>query len=312
MSSRGRYKYKDIQLPQLRSFCLVATEGNFTAAAAVLKLSVSAVWQQVRALELKLGESLVRRRGRTVELTAAGKVLLDLAHPHVTGLDSLTQLFEARQADRADPLVIVATPQLLTYRLPDLVRKFMARQPTARIHLQSGRWHEILELVERGEVDLGLTPIEHEALPRVKVEFEPLFELPLVLLTAADHPLRRKKSPTLRDLIQYPFIVQTKDTCDYTSLVRLLQREGIPLEQLQVVLVSHTVDMTFRYVARGVGIALVHMAPSHCRTIPGVFGKVFGAQSDELTFGIVTRKNAYRSQVAESFRDALRQLSTKG
>lgn len=312
MSSRGRYKYKDIQLPQLRSFCLVATEGNFTAAAAVLKLSVSAVWQQVRALELKLGESLVRRRGRTVELTAAGKVLLDLAHPHVTGLDSLTQLFEARQSDRADPLVIVATPQLLTYHLPDLVRKFMARHPTARIHLQSGRWHEILELVERGEVDLGLTPIEHEALPRVKVEFEPLFELPLVLLTAADHPLRRKKSLGLRDLIQYPFIVQTKDTCDYTSLARLLQREGISLEQLQVVLVSHTVDMTFRYVARGVGIALVHMAPSHCRTIPGVFGKVFDAQSEELTFGIVTRKNAYRSQVAESFRDALRQLSTKG
>lgn len=41
MGHNPRYKYKDIQLPQLRSFCLAATEGNFTAA--VLRLSVFAI-----------------------------------------------------------------------------------------------------------------------------------------------------------------------------------------------------------------------------------------------------------------------------
>src|SRR5438105_2107771 len=96
---QNRHKYKDIQLPQLRGFCLAATEGNFTAAAAVLGLSVSAVWQQVRALERELGVTLLRRQGRSVELTPSGRLLLELAQPHVSGIDSLARLFEARQAE---------------------------------------------------------------------------------------------------------------------------------------------------------------------------------------------------------------------
>jgi DNA-binding transcriptional LysR family regulator len=43
-------RYKELQLPQLRSFCLAATEGNFTSAARALGLAASTVWQQVRAL----------------------------------------------------------------------------------------------------------------------------------------------------------------------------------------------------------------------------------------------------------------------
>ncbi len=65
-------RYKEIQLPQLRSFCVVATEGNFTAAARRLGLSTPTVWQQVRALETHLKTTLIRRRGRVVELTDEG------------------------------------------------------------------------------------------------------------------------------------------------------------------------------------------------------------------------------------------------
>src|ERR1700682_4064386 len=79
-------RYKDIQLPQLRSFCLAATEGNFTTAAKVLGLSAPTVWQQVRALERRLHTTLLRRRGRAVELTPEGHMLLELVQPHVSGL----------------------------------------------------------------------------------------------------------------------------------------------------------------------------------------------------------------------------------
>ncbi len=306
MNSQVRYKYKDIQLPQLRSFCLTATEGNFTAAAAVLGLSVSAVWQQVRALELKLGETLVRRRGRSVELTAAGRLLLELAHPHVSGLDSLAQLFETRQAGLADPLAVVATPHMLTYHLPDVIRQFIEAHPTARVTLRAGRWHEVLELVERGEIDLGITSVDHQALDRPALEYEPLFEQPVVLLTSARHPLRRKKAIRPRDLTPYPFIVQTKDTCDHASLERLLHQDGVALEELHIVLVSHTVDMTFRYVACGVGIALVHIDPRTCRSVPGVHARIFDPARERLPFMLVVRKNAYRSPLAEAFRDTVR------
>jgi DNA-binding transcriptional LysR family regulator len=302
-----RYKYKDIQLPQLRSFCLAATEGNFTAAAAVLGLSVSAVWQQVRALERELGVTLLRRQGRTVEVTAQGRLLLELAQPHVSGLDSLARLFEARQSGLTQPLAVVATPHLLVHHLPDLVEQFVRDHPDARLNLRAGRWHEILELVERGEADLGLTPWDRDAPHRPALEYEPLFEQALLLLTSANHPLRRKKPLRPRDLIDYPCIVQTKDTCDYQSLVRLLRQDDLAPEQLQVVMVSHTVDMTFRYVARGVGIALAHVHPRTCRSVPGVFGRVFDPKLEQLPFALVVRKNSHRSGLVEDFRRAVRQ-----
>src|SRR5947209_8833707 len=92
------HRYKEIQLAQLRSFCLAATEGNFTAAAKALDLSASTVWQQVRALERVLQAKLLRRRGRAVELTDEGRLLVELVQPHVSGLDSLRRFFEARRA----------------------------------------------------------------------------------------------------------------------------------------------------------------------------------------------------------------------
>lgn len=311
MGQDHRYKYKDIQLPQLRSFVLAATEGNFTAAAAALGLSVSAVWQQVRGLEGKLGVTLLRRKGRTVELTPAGRLLLELAQPHISGLDSLARVFEARQAGLPEPLAVVATPHLLVYHLPDLVQQFVRDHPSARLNLRAERWLQILDLVERGEADLGLTPWDRAVPQRPALEYETLFEQPFLLLTAADHPLRRKKTLRPRDLIDYPFIAEPKDTCDYQALLRLLRQDNIAEERLRVVMIAHTVEMTFRYVARGLGIGLSHVAPRTCRSVPGVFGRVFDPRLERLPFALVVRKNSHHSELVEEFRDTVRNVLAK-
>lgn len=306
MGQDSPYKYKDIQLPQLRSFCLAATEGNFTAAAAVLGVSVSGVWQQVRALERELGTTLFRRQGRTVKLTPSGQLLLDLAQPHVSGLDSLAQLFQSRQAGLQEPLTIVATPHLLSYHLPDLVQDFVQAHPLARLHLRAGRWLHILDLVERGDADLGVTPWDRAVPHRPALHYETLFEQPLLLLMAADHPLRRKKSLRPRDLIDQPFIAEAKDTCDYQALLRLLRQDNITEDQLRVVMIAHTVEMTFRYVARGVGIGLSHVDPMTCRSVPGVHSRLFDPRLELLPFALVVRKNSHRSALVEDFCDAVR------
>ena len=72
-------------------------------------------------------------------------------------------------------------------------------------------------------------------------------------------------------------------------------------------MVSHTVDMTFQYVARGVGIALAHVAPRTCRSVPGVHGRIFDPRLERLPFALVVRKNSHRSGLVEEFRSAVRQ-----
>lgn len=62
-----------MQLRAIKYFCDVACLGSFTVAARENSVSQSAMSQQVKALEADLGVALIQKRGRSFELTAAGR-----------------------------------------------------------------------------------------------------------------------------------------------------------------------------------------------------------------------------------------------
>ena len=68
-----------LDVRRLRTLREVALHGTIRAAAEALSFSPSAVSQQLSALERELGYELLERRGRSVHLTAAGRVLVDRA-----------------------------------------------------------------------------------------------------------------------------------------------------------------------------------------------------------------------------------------
>src|SRR5262249_39967495 len=148
--------YKGIQLVQLRGFCLAATERNFTAAAKELSLAPSTVWQQVRALERELKAKLLRRRGRALELTDEGRLLLEIVQPHVSGLDSLRRFFEARRQGVRQELVLASGPYLLANYLPGPVQQFRAAWPAIQLSLRVGNWSALQRIMDRDEADVGV------------------------------------------------------------------------------------------------------------------------------------------------------------
>src|SRR5262249_6374382 len=157
-----------------RSFCLVATRGNFTAAAEVLGLSKATVWQQVRALERRLGAVFLRRRGRAVELTPEGRLLLDMVQPHVNGLDSLASCFAARRPELPHRLTVASIPYLISYHLPRPVRQFARAHPSVYLALSAEPWQEAVRLVDEGEADIGIVPYPRDDPPSRNLEYQPL------------------------------------------------------------------------------------------------------------------------------------------
>ncbi|MDJ0362503.1 LysR family transcriptional regulator [Rhodococcus sp. H29-C3] len=77
------------ELATLRALQAVKDHGTVTAAAAVLRLSPSAVSQQLKRLERATGRSLLVPSGRRVTLTPEAHTLLDQAGPVVARLDEL-------------------------------------------------------------------------------------------------------------------------------------------------------------------------------------------------------------------------------
>ena len=85
------------QLQGLETFVTVAEERGFSAAASKLGVSPSAASQAVRALEARLGASLLVRTTRSVNLTEAGQQLLSRVAPALA--ETRAALAEVHQAD---------------------------------------------------------------------------------------------------------------------------------------------------------------------------------------------------------------------
>lgn len=83
---KQNFSISDVSLDGVDVFLRVAARRSFTAAAADLGVSPSAVSQSIRALEARIGVPLLMRTTRSVGLTQAGEVFLEHAAPAFTGL----------------------------------------------------------------------------------------------------------------------------------------------------------------------------------------------------------------------------------
>jgi DNA-binding transcriptional LysR family regulator len=300
-------KYKDLHLPQLRSFCLAAAEGNFTSAAERLGLSVSAVWQQVRALERQVGATLLRRRGRLVEVTSEGRLLLDLLQPHLHGLDSLGRMFEAQRKGLPQTVTVAATEYLLTYNLPRSVEQFTAAYPKVRLNLRSDLPRVVAQWVEDGEADLGIMPYDRDEPRSSMLEYQDLFEREFMLLTSAGHPLARKKRLEPEDLLNYPIILPPRGSHSQHTLERLLQRHGLA-NRVQILMESRTVGVVCHYAALGLGISLLYVGPEICRFVPNLRQRVFDSNLPKLPVAAVMRRGVHVTEPLAYFRRTVTEL----
>lgn len=303
-------RYKGIQLPQLRGFCAAATEGNFTAAARALGVSPPTVWQQVRALERLLKTTLLRRRGRSVELTPDGRVLLELVQPHVGGLDSLERLFEARRSAMPQQLTAAAIPYLASVHLTAPIRAFAASHPAVRLKLLVQVWFdEVTATVERGGADIGLIFYDRDQPRRPHLDYERLFDLRFCLLTPRGHPLSRAGRVKPADIVKHPLIVPPAGAFARRDMEELLRRHEVA-DKANVVMETPLLDVIGRYVAAGLGVALVHLGPE-AQAMPGVTVRPLDVGKDTISAGAVVRRGSHEAAALGDFRAVLRKHLVK-
>lgn len=313
MSQPKRYRdtatrrFKDIQLPQVRSFCLAALERNFSKAARAMGLSVATVWQHVRALEQRLGVTLLRSEGRSLTLTEEGKLLLELIHPHLSGLDSLSRLFEARRQELPQQLTVASTHYLFCYQLPRTLKEYSRECPSVRLNLRAGLWPEVIRLLEQGRADVGVISYGQDGPRSPHLDYEHLFDLEFTLLTSAKHPLAKKKQIVASDLADFPLILSAKETYGYKAAERILNREQL-MDKVHVVLESPNTDVMRKYAALGLGVALAYTAPGRDPSAPGLVQRVFDPDIEKLPVVLAVRKWAYLPEHVEQFRKTVRRV----
>jgi LysR family transcriptional regulator, glycine cleavage system transcriptional activator len=138
-------------LNSLRAFATLAETGSYSRAATALNISHAAVSQQVKALEARLGVTLVVREGRRAKLSSQGA---ELARHLTAGLAAIRQGVEALTgADTTRPIQVTTSPAFADCWLMPRLTDFQRHHPDVTLMLNPTA--EVLELTPGG-IDLAV------------------------------------------------------------------------------------------------------------------------------------------------------------
>jgi DNA-binding transcriptional LysR family regulator len=194
------FSWRDgIELSDLVVFRTVARAGGVTRASQQLHRVQSNVTTRVKKLEDELGIALFVREGRRMQLSAAGRTLLDYADR------ILTLAEEARTAlHDASPrgvLRLGAMESTAAVRLPAPLHDFHRRYPDVTVELHTATPQQMVAQVLSGELDAALV-----AEPAVdnRLESRVVYDEELVLVTSSDHPpIGLPRDVTTRTLLAF-------------------------------------------------------------------------------------------------------------
>lgn len=187
----------------LRTFVCVADERHFRRAAARLAAAPSAVSQQVKELERRVGTALLTRDRRGVALTEAGRVFRDEAAALLARADAAV----ARAREMARGLAGEVRMGLIgaaTFEaMPELMAAALRRAPGLSFRFREMTTAEQLAALRDGGIDAGLLRGEPRA---AGLAFKLVGREPVVCLLPERHRLAGKEQVAIAELAGEPIL----------------------------------------------------------------------------------------------------------
>lgn len=147
-----------LDLDLLKTLIAIAETGNFSAAAAAVHRTPSAVSMQVKKMEDILGRQVFIRDSRSVELTADGAFLLE----HARRMLALNRDAVARFVQpEIEGVVRLGAPDDVAERfLVDMLRRFADSHPQVTVNVTVDGTDRMIGMLKRGLLDLTLITCE--------------------------------------------------------------------------------------------------------------------------------------------------------
>lgn len=184
-----------VQLAQLEGFVEAVRAGSISRAAERLFITQPALTARLQGLEREVGCVLLERGRRGVRLTAAGRTFLPYAERGLIAFEEgLRELSQNRGT--AGRLIIGASPTVAAYVVPSLLRDLALHRPRAQVSVRTGLSEEVLQLVLREKVDVGI----HRLVPHPSIATTHLFYDELAVVASPGHRLVRAGATAVADL----------------------------------------------------------------------------------------------------------------
>jgi DNA-binding transcriptional LysR family regulator len=286
-----------MELRHLRYFEAVARHSHVTRAAAELHIAQPALSKQVSQLEHELGVALFDRVGRNVRLTEAGEALL----PHARAVMAQVEAARAEMAERIGlrrgRATVGAPPTVGNQLLPPVLASFNRRYAGIELRLHESGVQTLLDLLETGLTDVAVVtlPVDDENLTVV-----PIFSEEMVIAVWPGHPMAGRADVAISELSGEPWVLSPENYELREAALSACERAGFTP---RVVLDGGETDTILRFVAAGLGIALVpRLAVQNAHDLVALR---VSDQKLERSLGVVWRGDRVASPAARALREFL-------
>lgn len=278
-----------------KTFLAVADCGSFAGAANRVGLTQAAVSIQMSALEDDLRIKLFDRGGRTVVLNTAGRGLLPRAMNLMTLYDNIASNLDDCFLDGV--LALGAIPPTFAKPLPDALSLMRDRHPRVIVRVSTGVSSELAYKVERGELDAALVAQSPHKLAR-NLMWDAIQAEPLVLLTPA-----AVRITTLRKtLFEQPFIGISQASWTGRLIYNTLRYHHIKVSWAMELDSLETIGAM---VARGFGVSIMPLSPSHWDLDPRVNITLLRNPSVVRRIGLIRRQGQSRDSLISALQTCL-------
>ncbi|WP_067971963.1 LysR family transcriptional regulator [Nocardiopsis trehalosi] len=193
----------------LRHFLAVAEEMHFGRAAELLGIAQPPLSQSVQRLERELGATLFDRSRRRVELTTAGRLLVDEARALLAREERLRTVVRKAEAGELGELRAGVPPDTPATALRALLDGLAAEAPGLRVDLHELTTGEQVRALAAAQLDVGLV---HHPVDAPDLEFGPEAAAPLGVLLPRTAPLARLGEVALADLAGHDLVLFPRAT----------------------------------------------------------------------------------------------------
>ncbi len=242
---------------RLQVFHAVAKHLSFTKAAEALFMTQPAVTFQIRQLEEYFNTRLFDRAQGRISLTPAGVIALEYAERILALSAELDTRLKEMSGVVAGPLLIGASTTIAEYLLPQILGEFKARNSGVVPRLLVANSEAVQARVAERSLDLGF--IEGEShLPSLISDVCCRDELQVVC--APSHPLASLKSAPPKSLAEHAYISREPGSGTREVIDHYLQKAGLALDSLQVVMEASSPEALKGLAATGLGFAIMSRA----------------------------------------------------
>ncbi len=242
-----------ISLRQIRYFLAAAETGQFSAAAAQVHVTQTAITSSIRELEDALGIALFERHHASgVSLTADGQRFMQHALSISSAVNAALANPGTMPSQVSGKVHLMVTPTMFGYYAVPALARFRKAQPAIELQVTECSRIELERGVTKGSADLGMvwlnsleniTGLDAVALTRSRRQ----------LWLCADHPLLQRRQVSLHDVALQPYAVYDGDEVQRNTL-RFWKEAGLTPN---IVYTTSSMEALRSLVAQGMAVTIL-------------------------------------------------------